>query len=135
MALSCLPSHGGQGGVSSCRRELLRTPEWSALAAGETGARTQLSQSHSLDDLECLSGTTMLPYMPFVSEYWPYIIAGIICYAGAKFMYHSAVSWNPNPGEAQNDKYQRYESPDEGTLISHSVTVSFFNVKWNIYYT
>jgi len=25
-ALSCLPSHGGQGGVSSCRGELLRTP-------------------------------------------------------------------------------------------------------------
>jgi len=73
--------------------------------------------------------------MPFVSEYWPYIIAGIICYVGAKFMYHSAVSWNPNPGEAQNNKYQRYESPDEGTLISHLVTVSFFfYVKWNIYY-
>jgi len=51
--------------------------------------------------------------MPFVSDYWPYIIAGIICYVGAKFMYHSAVSWNPKPGEAQNNKYQSYESPDE----------------------
>lgn len=67
----------------------------------------------------------MLPYMPFVSEYWPYIIAGIICYVGAKFMYHSAVSWNPKPGEAQNNKYQNYESPDEGTLISHLVTGKF----------
>ncbi|KAJ9577780.1 hypothetical protein L9F63_005636 [Diploptera punctata] len=51
----------------------------------------------------------MLPYMPFVNEYWPFIVTGIICYLGARFLYHSAVSWNP-------EKYKNrknYRTPDE----------------------
>jgi len=81
--------------------------------------RTNTTEPVALSRPGVLTGTTMLPYMPFVSDYWPYIITGIICYVGAKFMYHSAVYWNSKPGEAQNNKYQSYESPDEGTLISH----------------
>jgi hypothetical protein len=50
--------------------------------------------------------------MPFINEYWPFIAAGVICYLGAKFLYHSAVSWNPNPGAVQS-----YETADKGTRI------------------
>lgn len=46
--------------------------------------------------------------MPFINEYWPFIAAGVICYLGAKFLYQSAVSWDPNPGAARS-----YETPDK----------------------
>lgn len=52
----------------------------------------------------------MLPYMPFVNEYWPFIVAGIVCYLGARFLYHSAVSWNPEPRKPQE---QDYRTPDQ----------------------
>jgi hypothetical protein len=72
---------------------------------------------HALEGEKCVSGVTMLSYMPFVNEYWPFIVAGVICYVGARFLYHSAVSWNPNPGGAQS-----YETPDRGMLIETLVT-------------
>ena len=53
---------------------------------------------------------TMLPYMPFLNEYWPFIVAGTICYLGARFLYHSAIYWNP-----EKDKYRKgYRTPDQG---------------------
>ncbi|XP_021939884.1 iodotyrosine deiodinase 1 isoform X2 [Zootermopsis nevadensis] len=53
----------------------------------------------------------MLPYMPFVNEYWPFIVAGVLCYLGARFAYNSAVSWNPKPRGAQSHK-----TPDEAEV-------------------
>ncbi|PSN36765.1 hypothetical protein C0J52_26090 [Blattella germanica] len=59
----------------------------------------------------------MLPYMPFVNEYWPFIVAGIVCYLGARFLYHSAVSWNPEKPRGGRE----YRTPDQGEFLNHKV--------------
>lgn len=60
----------------------------------------------------------MLPYMPFVNEYWPFIVAGVLCYLGARFAYHSAVSWNPKPKGAHS-----YRTPDQGKSLKVWLTL------------
>jgi hypothetical protein len=74
--------------------------------------RLERRQLHALEDVKCVSGITMPSFMPFFNEYWPFIAAGVICYLGAKFLYHSALSWDPNPGAAQS-----YETSDKGTRM------------------
>nr|CAD7430455.1 unnamed protein product [Timema monikensis] len=58
----------------------------------------------------------MLPYMPFVSQYWPFILTGVVCYLGARFLYHRSVAQNQtqdNLHKECNGKVE-YKTPDQG---------------------
>nr|CAD7574382.1 unnamed protein product [Timema californicum] len=57
----------------------------------------------------------MLPYMPFVSQYWPFILTGVVCYLGARFLYHRSVAQNQtqdNLHKECNGKVE-YKTPDQ----------------------
>nr|CAD7442922.1 unnamed protein product [Timema bartmani] len=58
----------------------------------------------------------MLPYMPFMSQYWPFILTGVVCYLGARFLYHRSVAQDQtqdNSHKECNGKVE-YKTPDQG---------------------
>lgn len=61
-------------------------------------------------------------YAPFLSEYWPVVLAGLLCFVAAKFVYKATValqkSGNSDAGRANGDvRIRRHSSnartPDE----------------------
>nr|CAD7602557.1 unnamed protein product [Timema genevievae] len=57
----------------------------------------------------------MLPYMPFMSQYWPFILTGVVCYLGARFLYHRSVAQDQtqdNSHKECNGKVE-YKTPDQ----------------------
>nr|CAD7410948.1 unnamed protein product [Timema poppensis] len=64
---------------------------------------------------ESTPAPVMLPYMPFVSQYWPFILTGVVCYLGARFLYHRSVAQNQtqdNLHKECNGKVE-YKTPDQ----------------------
>jgi hypothetical protein len=127
VAYSCLTSMEAREGLPAAEDDCGTPRSQSTAVVVEWEAHVQTRQTRSeqrqlqaLEDSNCVSAVTMLSHMPFVNEYWPYIVAGVICYLGARFLYHSAVSWNPNPGGAQS-----YETRDKGTLTEHHRSITF----------
>ncbi|XP_047108847.1 iodotyrosine deiodinase 1 isoform X1 [Schistocerca piceifrons] len=54
-----------------------------------------------------------MPYMPFVSQYWPFIAAGLVCYVASRFLYQ----WNAFTREQRSkDQEAARERDGEGCL-------------------
>lgn len=44
----------------------------------------------------------MLPYMPFITQYWPFIITGLVCYLAARFLYQTTIAFDNGGKEDEN---------------------------------
>nr|CAD7459020.1 unnamed protein product [Timema tahoe] len=65
----------------------------------------------------------MLPYMPFMSQYWPFILTGVVCYLGARFLYHRSVAQDQtqdNSHKECNGKVE-YKTPDQERCPGHNI--------------
>lgn len=71
------------------------------------------------------TGNMLFGYAPFVTEYWPVVVAGLVCFVAAKFIYQASAflqgkeERDNKQNEAANGdlamrKYS-YRTPDEGT--------------------
>lgn len=68
----------------------------------------------------------MLPYMPLVTNYWPFIVTGIICYIVARIIYHISAACTSEEKETKEETEE--QTPDQGkkkTLYALSEIVSF----------